>query len=320
MAGRGCVCVVGSLHFDIMVRAPYLPRTGETLMGEAWWWKPGGKGGNQAMAAARHGAVTRLVGRLGDDDFGARLRERLAAASVDLAHVRTTDRGSGMSVAIVESGGDYAAIVVAGADDDLDEAQVADSAAAIRDSQVLLIQNEIAESSDVAAARIARAAGTIVVLNAAPARPMGALAGLVDVLVVNTVEAEMLGAGNVDGLARAAEAALTFLAAAPTVIVTVGAAGVAAASGAETWAIPGHAMPRDEAHGAGDVFVGALGARLAAADPLPDALRYANAAAALHVGTPESERPTLGPSDVQTLLDSHPRDAATDPLRRLPAE
>jgi ribokinase len=221
-----------------------------------------------------------------------------------------------MSVAMVESGGDYAAIVVAGADDDLDEAQVADSAGAIRDSQVLLIQNEIAEASDVAAARIARAAGTIVVLNAAPARPMGALAGLVDVLVVNTVEAEMLGAGAVDGLGQAVEAARSLLSAAPTVIVTVGAGGVAAARETETWAIRGHAMPRAEAHGAGDVFVGALGARLAAAEPLPDALRYANAAAALHVGIADSERHTLGPSDVQALLDADPRRAADHAMLR----
>ena len=78
-----------------MVRAPYLPRTGETLIGDAWWWKQGGKGGNQAMAAARHGAAVRMIGCLGDDEFGARLRERLAAAGVDLADVRHGGAGLG---------------------------------------------------------------------------------------------------------------------------------------------------------------------------------------------------------------------------------
>ena len=80
MADRAGVVVVGSLHYDIMVRAPYLPRAGETLIGERWWWKSGGKGGNQAVAAARHGADTRLIGALGDDDFGTHLRDRLGAA------------------------------------------------------------------------------------------------------------------------------------------------------------------------------------------------------------------------------------------------
>ena len=193
------VCVVGSLHFDIMVRAPYLPRTGETLIGDAWWWKQGGKGANQAVAAARHGAAVRMVGCLGDDEFGARMRERLEASGVDLANVRTVAQGSGMSVAIQEDSGDYAAIVVSGANQQLDEGQIALSGAAIEGSRVLLLQDEVAEAANVSAARVAHRAGAVVVLNAAPARPLGGLAGLVDVLVVNAVEAEMLGGGPVDG-------------------------------------------------------------------------------------------------------------------------
>ncbi len=301
------VCVVGSLHYDIMVRAPYQPRTGETLIGDAWWWKPGGKGGNQAMAAARHGAGVEMIGCLGRDEFGARLRERLTGAGVGLAHVRTVEEGSGMSVAIVEGGGDYAAVVVSGANRDIDEAQIAGSGDAIRASRVLLLQNEIAEGANTAAAHLARAAGTTVILNAAPARAPEGLAGLVDLLVVNAVEAEMLGGGRIDGLESAAVAARELLTLAPTVIVTAGAAGVAAAciaaaSDAETLTVPAHPVSRAETHGAGDVFVGALAARLADAIPLPDALRYANGAAALHVGTPEADRDALGPADVRRLL------------------
>ncbi len=144
MSDRPRVCVVGSLHFDIMVRAPYLPRTGETLIGDTWWWKQGGKGANQAVAAARHGAAVRMVGCLGDDEFGARLREDLAASGVDLAHVRTVAQGSGMSVAIQEGSGDYAAIVVSGANRQLDAEQIDASGAAIEGSRVLLLQHEIA--------------------------------------------------------------------------------------------------------------------------------------------------------------------------------
>lgn len=299
------VCVVGSLHFDIMVQAPYLPRTGETLIGDAWWWKPGGKGGNQAMAAARHGARTAMIGRLGDDAFGARLRERLVASGVEVAAVGEAAQGSGMSVAIQQADGDYAAIVVSGANRELDAAVVAEAGVAdtIRDARILVLQQEIAEAANVAAARLARASGAIVVLNAAPARALGGMVGLVDLLVVNTVEAEQLGAAPVVDLVSAGRAARDLLRLARAAIVTAGGAGVALATadGIEA-TLPAHPVARPETHGAGDVFVGALAARLADGEALADALRYANAAAALHVGTPEGARDALGPADVRTLL------------------
>jgi ribokinase len=299
---RARVCVVGSLHFDVMVAAPYVPRIGETLIGDAWWWKPGGKGGNQAMATARHGADVQMVGCLGDDLFGARLRERLTAAGVGLDHMRTAEQGSGMSVAIQQETGDYAAVVVSGANRDIDARQVQESAQAIRDSHVLVLQNEIGEGADIAAAQVAREAGTTAVLNAAPARALAGLAGLIDILVVNSVEAEMLGADSVDNLDSAASAARALGGLAPTVIVTAGADGVAAVSDGESVALAAHEVERAETHGAGDVFVGALAARLAASQPLTQALRYANAAAALHVGSSEAQRERLGPEPVQRLL------------------
>ena len=310
MAERTQVVVVGSLHYDIMVRAPYLPRPGETLIGERWWWKPGGKGGNAAMAAARHGAAVEMIGCLGEDGFGERLREQLAAAGVGVGNLRSVAAGSGMSVAITQEDGDYAAVVVSGANRDLDAAQVAASADVLRDSRVLLLQNEIDELANAAAAGLARGAGTTVILNAAPARPMGAMSGLIDVLVVNTVEAEMLGAGPVGDLDTAAHAAQVLLAVAPVVIVTAGGAGVVAATLAERWTVSAHPVEAPDAHGAGDVFVGALAARLAGDAPLPDALRYANAAAALHVGTPEGARATLGTAAVEALLERSTEAAA----------
>jgi ribokinase len=208
-----------------------------------------------------------------------------------------------MSVAIQVDDGDYAAVVVSGADGDVDEALVADSSEALRSCRVLLLQNEIAEAANADAARLARAGGATVILNAAPARPIGRLDGLIDVLVVNAVEAEMLGAGRVADLAGAAAAARDLLALAPTVIVTAGVAGVVAATkdhGLLT--IAAHPVQRAETHGAGDEFVGALAARLADAAPLTESMRYANAAAALHVGTREAERDALGPADVRRLL------------------
>ena len=307
---RPRVVVVGSLHYDIMVRAPYLPRTGETLIGETWWWKPGGKGGNQAMAAARHGAEVEMIGCLGDDGFGERLRASLADAGVGLGHIRRGEQGSGMSVALEQDGGDYAAVVVSGANREIDEAQVIAEADVIRTADVLLLQNEIDEAASAAAARIAREAGVTVVHNAAPARAPGALAGLVDVLVVNTVEAEQLGAGPVADLDAAAVAAVALREICPSVIVTAGGAGVAAAGPAGVVELRPHLVERARTHGAGDVFTGALAARLAGGEPLSVALRYANAAAALHVGTAEGEREALGPDAVKALLAARPEDPA----------
>src|SRR4051794_25815820 len=107
------VVVLGSLHLDIMVHAPDRPKKGETLPGSAWGYKAGGKGGNQAVAAAQFGARASMVGRVGNDDFGRRLLHYLKDAGVDAEHVRTDpEAGSGMSVAIIDAEGDYGAVIV----------------------------------------------------------------------------------------------------------------------------------------------------------------------------------------------------------------
>ncbi|MEA2025095.1 MAG: PfkB family carbohydrate kinase, partial [Chloroflexota bacterium] len=248
-------------------------------------------------------AQVEMIGCLGDDGFGERLRASLADAGVGLEHLRTAEGGSGMSVALQQADGDYAAVVVSGANLEIDEAQVEAERALIEASDVLLLQNEVGEAASAAAARIARAAGVTVVHNAAPVRESATLDGLVDVLVVNAVEAEQLGTESVDDLASAARAAQTLRGSCPTVVVTAGGAGVAAASPRDTVELPPHSVEHTDTHGAGDVFVGALGARMAAADALPDALRYANAAAALHVGTPEAEREAIGLAHVRRLLE-----------------
>ena len=188
------VIVCGSLHLDIVVRASELPRIDETAVGRSWSQVCGGKGGNQAVRAAGAGARTAMIGRVGADGFGERLREGLRAGQVDASGVGE-DRafGSGISVAIVKDDGDYGAVIVSGANLAIDAGSVRRDWDRLGGARVLILQNEVPEEVNVAAARAARADGAKVVLNAAPARLSGPdLMACVDVLVVNRVEAELL--------------------------------------------------------------------------------------------------------------------------------
>ena len=284
---KPAVVVVGSLHYDILVDAPDRPRKGETVTGFAWRPKFGGKGGNQAVAAAKAGAEVRMVGAVGDDAFGRFLLQALGAAGVDASRVaRLSNAGSGMSVAISDSGGDYGAVIVSGANLLADAAALAEPR--LWDAaRALILQNEMPEALNLAAARAARAAGAIVCLNAAPCRPLpDALVALVDVLVVNAIEAEQLSGLAVTSLAAAATAADALARHFPCVVVTVGGHGVAGKRRRED-AIQVAALPVRlvSTHGAGDTFVGALVAALAAGRPFAECLRSANAAAAAHVST-----------------------------------
>ena len=215
------VLVVGSLHHDIMVEADHLPRRDETAVGRRWYPKFGGKGGNQAVAVARAGAPCRMFGAVGDDGFGAFLRQGLRAGGVEDRFVQTLPGvGSGMSVAILDAQGDYAATIVSGANLKVDPAALA-APDLWRDVGLLILQNEIPEAVNLVAAHEARARGVRCLLNAAPARELSAeFAGLVDLLVVNAVEAEMMGAGAVRSLEDAGAAAERLARRFPAVIAT----------------------------------------------------------------------------------------------------
>ncbi|MFO1132955.1 MAG: PfkB family carbohydrate kinase [Hyphomicrobiales bacterium] len=280
------VAVVGSLHLDIMVAAPRLPGRDETLIGSAWHYKCGGKGGNQAVAAARYGARTGFGGQTGQDDFGERLRANLVAAGVDIAHVGIDPtQGSGMSVAISEAGGEYGAVVVSGANLTIDAARVARDWAALFAARVLLLQNEVPEAVSLAAAKAAKAQGALIVLNAAPARKMSdAFLALVDVLVVNRVEAAMLS--GVDDMAKA----LAVLhSGTRDVVLTRGGDGLMLMTrDGQRSDIPALPVKLVSSHGAGDCFCGALAARLAAGDAIEAACRFATEAAGRFVSTPQA--------------------------------
>jgi ribokinase len=297
------VLVVGSLHFDILVESERLPRTGETFPGTAWMTKCGGKGGNQAIEAARHGAATAIVSCIGNDDFGARLLDNLAAPKVDVRFVERAETGSGMAVAISDAAGDYGAVIVTGSNARIGEAGIDTAIGEFSPNSILVLQNEIPERANLVAARAARGRGGRVIINAAPAREMSPeLLELVDVLIVNAVEAEMLGGGAVEDLPAAAAAAEQLAAKVPAVIVTAGGDGLAVHSATGSATIRAHAINLISTHGAGDAFVGALAAKLSRGMLLEEAVVYANAAAAILVSTPEAERRTLVPQDTEDLL------------------
>lgn len=279
------VLIAGSLHYDILVEADHLPRRDETAIGRRWYPKFGGKGGNQAVAVARAGAHSRMLGAVGDDDFGRFLRAALVAARVEDRFVATcAGTGSGMSVAIQDSAGDYAATIVSGANRLISPEALA-GAALWQGVALLVLQNEVPEPVNLAAASQARTRGIPTLLNAAPFRALGdELRALVDILVVNAVEAEMMGAGPVASLPQAAAAARKLADQAPSVIVTAGASGLAAlGKDGSVLQLPAEPVSVVSSHGAGDAFIGTLAAGIAAGQGLAPACRAGARAAARHV-------------------------------------
>ena len=279
------VLTVGSLHYDIMVETDHLPQKDETAVGTRWYPKFGGKGGNQAVSAAKAGATSRILGAVGDDDFGRFLRAALRAGQVDDRFVSVlTGTGSGISVALQDSAGDYAATIVSGANLLISHDALTDPALWERVG-VLVLQNEVTADLNLAAASQARARGLRTLLNAAPYRPLSPdLQPLIDILVVNAVEAEMMGAGKVGSLDSAKDAAMMLAGRFESVIVTAGAAGLAGCGGAgEVFTLNAETVQVVSSHGAGDAFIGTLAAQIAGGAALEPACRIASQAAARHV-------------------------------------
>ncbi len=280
------VIVCGSLHLDIVVNAPRLPVLDETAVGSAWHFVCGGKGRNQAAQAAAAGARVAMIGRVGRDAFGEQLLASLDAAGVDRREVIAEQAaGSGMSVAIVDAAGDYGAVIVSGANLATNPDSLAASVARLSGAPVLILQNEVPEAVNLAAAQAIRAGGGRVLLNAAPARPIGAdFLDCVDVLVVNRVEAAQMSGLPVDGMESAAVAGLHLAGDSRAVVATLGGAGlVLVQPGGGVTMIDAEEVDVVSTHGAGDCFVGTLAAKLAAGRDLLAACRAANSAAARFV-------------------------------------
>ncbi|MCX7889936.1 MAG: PfkB family carbohydrate kinase [Rhodobacteraceae bacterium] len=294
------ILVAGALHLDVVVTAPRLPRLDETLAGRSVAYPLGGKGGNQAVAAARMGAAAAMAGRVGTDAFGAALLDALDAAGVDRRQVERVSGDSGMSVAIVTDGGAYGAVTVSGVNAAIDPARIELPAGL----KVLLLQNEIPEAANLALAARARAAGIRVILNAAPMRPTAPdLIALADLLVVNRIEAADLSGVPAEGLDPGSAARALVAAGAGAAIVTLGAQGLVACDGGAPFALAAPPVTPVSSHGAGDAFIGALAAELSRGAPLRAALGFAQAAAALTVAAAPAERAAVTAAAARALCD-----------------
>jgi ribokinase len=294
MTSSPLVTVFGSLHYDIAVMGPARPRKGETVTGTSWHPKSGGKGGNQAVSSARTGVATAMIGAVADDDFGRSLVANLQRKNVDHRFIRRdASQSTGMSVAIFDAEGDYGAVIVSGSNLTLGDPDVKAAQDLLKRTTILVLQNEVPDAANVAAAKATKAAGGLVLLNAAPARPLSDdLQGSVDLIVVNAIEAEMLtGTAVIETLGGALAAAKLLARTYPQVVVTAGGAGVAYADkdGHEV-AIEAVKVNVESTHGAGDEFIGVLAAQMASGATLDAALRNANLAAARLVAMPEKDR------------------------------
>jgi ribokinase len=268
------IVVAGSANMDLVGVAPRLPLPGETVLGDDFLMMPGGKGANQAIAAARAGGHAVFLGAIGSDAFGVTLNARISAAGVDTAHLRTSYGVSGVAVIMVDRAGENSILVAPGANNTFVELTDAEQRT-IADGDVLLCQQEIPLATVAAAVRAARAGGTRTILNAAPARELPAdLLASVDLLVVNEVEAQAITGSGTPDLAG-------LLALVPRVVLTLGAAGArfAERGGAEEL-VPPFVVEVADTTAAGDAFTGALAVAWGEGRSLTDAVRWANAAGA----------------------------------------
>jgi ribokinase len=293
------ILVAGSLHHDVIVSAPMLPRTDQTVTGSGVAYAFGGKGGNQAVSAARSGAVVHMAGAVGTDGAAEVLRAALTAGGVAQDQVQSRAGPSGMSVAIQMPDGAYGAVIVSAAN----LLFQADAVTFPPGCGLLILQSEIPEAANLILARRARAAGIRTLLNAAPARPVAPeLLALTDLLVVNRGEAaDLLGLPEA-GLDPAAAAASLAGLGPRAVIVTLGAGGLMIAGAGAVAFQPARLVKVVSTHGAGDAFIGALASEWMRGASLAEAGAFGQAAAALHVSVAIDRRARIDEAAIRETL------------------
>ena len=280
------VVVVGSFMMDLVIKAERRPQKGETLIGQQFGMFGGGKGNNQAIAAARLGGDVTMVGRLGMDSFGDKLMDALVEEGVEIRFiVRDAEVGTGVGSPVIDADGDNSIIIVPRANMRLSAADVDRAASAISDSDVLLLQLEVPIAASQRAAEIAKSSGTKVILNPAPAQDLpDSFLAQVDILTPNQVEAELLSGVEVSDSEGAERAARILLdRGVSAAILTLGEGGALLFKDGLTTSIPAYRVNVVDTTAAGDAFCGALATALARGEALEDAVVFANAAGALAV-------------------------------------
>jgi ribokinase len=278
------IAVVGSLNMDLVARSPRIPQPGETIIGSDFHTVPGGKGANQAVAAARLGGQVSIIGRVGQDAFARAMLDNLAAAGVDFTFViQDPVAATGVALITVDDAGQNTIVVAPGANMCLSPFDVEAAEAAIAAASVLLLQLEIPLDVVTRAAEVAHAHGVKVILNPAPAQPLPAsLLALVDIIIPNEIETALLTGLPVGSQAEVEIAAAALRqAGAGTVILTLGARGALLASQTETTLFPAFKVTPIDTTAAGDAFVGGLAVALAENKPLTEAMQWGCAAGAL---------------------------------------
>jgi len=275
------IFVIGSLNADLVVRAPRFPAPGETISGEDLAIIPGGKGANQALAAARQGMSVAMVGRVGNDSFGPTLIKNLKDNKVDTSGVQIDESATGTAIIVVDANGQNSIVLSPGANGKVTPADM--QAVSLQGADTLLLQLEIPLETVIRAASLARQNGLRVILNPAPARPLpNDLLANVDILVPNESELGILTGipvSDVDSVPSAAKALLAK--GVQTVIVTLGSQGALLITVEQMKLIPAFDVDVVDTTAAGDAFIGGLAAALLKGKSLVEAVRYGNASGAL---------------------------------------
>ena len=279
------VTIVGSLNMDLVIRSPHIPQPGETIIGSDFQTIPGGKGANQAVAAARLGGEVSMVGRVGADAFADELLVNLSSSGVDTKYVRRDENAAtGVALIVVDDAGENIIVVASGANMQVDETDVMTAEQVISSSDVLLLQLEVPLPVVTRAAQIAQDHGVTVILNPAPARELSkGLLELVDILVPNESETALLTGLDVRSQADLETAATTLLdSGVGSDVITLGKRG-AYLAGTEHQAenFPAFPIQPVDTTAAGDAFMAGLAVNYSAGGSLPEAIRWGNAAGAL---------------------------------------